>query len=66
MQQKYIRCVSTPDIIGHLRPQAARAPIKGNEILSPTPPVLCLSTTLPLYFDQSNRSPLFKKNAHNY
>lgn len=36
-----------PEIIGTLTPQAARAGAKGILILSPTPPVECLSTTDP-------------------
>ena len=33
--------------------------IKAREVLSPTPPVECLSTFIPLISDKSNISPLF-------
>merc|ERR1719481_1004079 len=36
-----------PDIIGTFSPQAARAGARGRDTLSPTPPVLCLSTSNP-------------------
>ena len=34
-----------PDTMGTLKPQAASAGARGSDTLSPTPPVLCLSTT---------------------
>jgi hypothetical protein len=34
-----------PESIGIFKPHAARAGVNGSEVLSPTPPVLCLSTT---------------------
>ncbi|RNA42541.1 hypothetical protein BpHYR1_000973 [Brachionus plicatilis] len=48
-----------PLIIGILRPHAAKAGAKGSEILSPTPPVLCLSTTKLRCFLKLKRAPLF-------
>ena len=36
-----------PDIIGTTAPQAAASGARMSDVLSPTPPVLCLSTAIP-------------------
>ena len=49
-----------PAIIGTLTPDAATTAIRGKDILSPTPPVECLSTNispLPLIAVRSITSP---------
>lgn len=47
-----------PDNIGTLRPHAANAGASAMDILSPTPPVLCLSTSISLHSGfQLNTSP---------
>ena len=45
-----------PDIFATFTPKEATIGIKINVILSPIPPVLCLSTTSPIS-DKSNTSP---------
>ena len=45
-----------PDIFATFTPSDATTGIRINVILSPIPPVLCLSTTSPI-FDKSNTSP---------
>ena len=46
-----------PDIIGTSTPQQAASGARISEVLSPTPPVLCLSTLGPGRSDQSSRWP---------
>jgi hypothetical protein len=46
-----------PDTIGTATPQAATAGARGSEILSPTPPVECLSTFGRSRSDRSMMSP---------
>ena len=46
-----------PDIIGTITPHAAANGPRISEVLSPTPPVLCLSTFTPAKFDKSTRTP---------
>ena len=45
------------DIFGTMTPQAAATGARITEILSPTPPVLCLPTLTPGMSDRSTRSP---------
>ena len=46
-----------PDIIGTTTPQAAASGARISEVLSPTPPVLCLSTFSPGRSDRSTLTP---------
>ena len=46
-----------PDIIGTTTPQAAARGARTRDVLSPTPPVLCLSTFRPGSACRSNRAP---------
>ncbi len=46
-----------PDIIGTSTPQAAASGASTSEVLSPTPPVLCLSTGTPPNSARSTRWP---------
>ena len=48
-----------PDILATLSPQAATIGPSAIEVLSPTPPVECLSAFIPLIEDKSIISPLF-------
>ena len=48
-----------PLIFATLPPSAATIGARTSEVLSPTPPVLCLSTLIPLIPDKSSLSPLF-------
>ena len=47
-----------PDIFATGIPRDATIGVNAREVLSPTPPVLCLSTLMPLIPDRSNISPL--------
>ncbi len=46
-----------PDIIGTSAPQAAASGARMSDVLSPTPPVLCLSTGVPGRSGYSMRTP---------
>jgi hypothetical protein len=46
-----------PDIIGTGTPHAAASGARISEVLSPTPPVLCLSTFTPGMSLRSSRTP---------
>ena len=46
-----------PDIIGTFTPHAAASGARTSDVLSPTPPVLCLSTFTPGMPDRSTRMP---------
>ena len=46
-----------PDIIGTGTPHAAASGARISDVLSPTPPVLCLSTLTPGMSDRSTRTP---------
>ena len=48
-----------PLILAILTPQAATMGARAKEVLSPTPPVLCLSTFIPRISDRSSISPLW-------
>ena len=43
--------------LANVAPQAATIGPRTKDVLSPTPPVLCLSTLTPLRLDKSNVSP---------
>ncbi len=47
-----------PLILATVTPQAATMGARASEVLSPTPPVLCLSTFIPRMPDRSSMSPL--------
>ncbi len=47
-----------PDNLANLAPKEATSGPKTSVVLSPTPPVECLSTLIPLIFDKSIMSPL--------
>ena len=46
-----------PDIIGTINPHAAASGARMSDVLSPTPPVLCLSTFVPAMSERSTRTP---------
>jgi hypothetical protein len=46
-----------PDIIGTTTPHAAASGARISDVLSPTPPVLCLSTFTPGMCERSMRTP---------
>ena len=52
-----------PDILHTFKPQLANTGTIIKVTLSPTPPVECLSTTIPLYLDKSKVSPLLIKTS---
>ena len=48
-----------PDIFATFRPHAATIAPRAMEVLSPTPPVECLSAFIPSIDDRSKTCPLF-------